>query len=79
MVIAYGRLLDTSRWSQTKRAWISFACWVIPQTACFIWIGIEYKKFGGGEIENTLDYKLYVLPRSHVPHGLLTALSFKTH
>ncbi|KAF5966685.1 major facilitator superfamily transporter [Fusarium coicis] len=46
-----------TRWSQTKRAWISFACWLIPQAACFIWIGIEYAKFGGGKLENALDYE----------------------
>ncbi|KAK6213156.1 major facilitator superfamily transporter [Colletotrichum tabaci] len=59
MVIAYGKLLDTSRWSQAKRAWISFVFWVIPQTACFIWIGIEYSKFGGGKTEEALDYALH--------------------
>ncbi|KAG5743952.1 hypothetical protein H9Q69_005044 [Fusarium xylarioides] len=61
-VIAYGKLLDRTRWSQTKRAWISFACWLIPQAACFIWIGIEYAKFGGGKLENALDYETYAGP-----------------
>ncbi|KAG9499492.1 hypothetical protein J7337_007948 [Fusarium musae] len=56
-VVAFGKLLDRTRWSQTKRAWISFACWLIPQAACFIWIGIEYAKFGGGKLENALDYE----------------------
>ncbi|RKL44800.1 hypothetical protein BFJ72_g3451 [Fusarium proliferatum] len=42
---------------KTKRAWISFACWLIPQAACFIWIGIEYSKFGGSKLENALDYE----------------------
>ncbi|CZR42805.1 uncharacterized protein FPRO_10108 [Fusarium proliferatum ET1] len=56
-VILYGKLLDRTRWSQTKRAWISFACWLIPQAACFIWIGIEYSKFGGRKLENALDYE----------------------
>ncbi|KAH6886962.1 major facilitator superfamily transporter [Thelonectria olida] len=55
MVIAFGRLLDTSRWSQARRAWISFAFWVIPQAACFIWIGIEYSKFGTSTA--ALDYE----------------------
>ncbi|KAF5578300.1 major facilitator superfamily transporter [Fusarium pseudoanthophilum] len=59
-VVAFGKLLDRTRWSQTKRAWISFACWLIPQAACFIWIGIEYAKFGGGKLENALDYETYV-------------------
>ena len=46
MVIAFGRLLDMKRWTRGRRAWIAFLCWVIPQIACFIWIGIEYSKFG---------------------------------
>ncbi|RBR10207.1 uncharacterized protein FIESC28_09593 [Fusarium coffeatum] len=58
MVIAYGKLLDTAHWSQKKRAWIAFAFWAIPQAACFIWIGIEYSKFGGGATD-ALDYKLH--------------------
>lgn len=62
MVIAYGKLLDTAHWSQKKRAWIAFAFWAIPQAACFIWIGIEYSKFGGGATD-ALDYKLYVLSK----------------
>ncbi|KAH7199380.1 major facilitator superfamily domain-containing protein [Fusarium oxysporum] len=57
MVMVYGKVLDRTRWSQAKRAWISFACWLIPQTACFIWIGIEYSKFGGGKLESALDYE----------------------
>ncbi|KAL5603968.1 hypothetical protein FOVSG1_006718 [Fusarium oxysporum f. sp. vasinfectum] len=78
MVIAYGKLLDTPRWSQTKRAWISFACWVIPQTACFIWIGIEYKKFGGGEIETTLDYKLHTRrwAEAYLPYLIMFSTSY---
>ncbi|RKL20289.1 hypothetical protein BFJ68_g2998 [Fusarium oxysporum] len=56
-VMAYGKLLDRTRWSQTKRAWISFACWLIPQAACFIWIGIEYAKFVRRKLENALDYE----------------------
>jgi hypothetical protein len=56
MVIAYGRLLDSKRWSQRKRAWIAFAFWVIPQAACIIWIGIEYSKFGTAKA--ALDYTL---------------------
>ncbi|KAH7118350.1 major facilitator superfamily transporter [Dactylonectria macrodidyma] len=55
MVIAYGKLLDTSRWPQAKRAWIAFALWAIPQAASFIWIGIEYSKFGAAQ--DALDYK----------------------
>lgn len=56
MVIAFGRLLDMKRWSQKTRAWISFALWVIPQSACFIWIGMEYKYFG--KADASLDYIL---------------------
>lgn len=56
MVMAFGRLLDTKRWSQKTRGWIGFMCWLIPQAACFIWIGIEYSKFGSAKA--ALDYKL---------------------
>ncbi|KAF5539083.1 major facilitator superfamily transporter [Fusarium phyllophilum] len=31
-----------------------------PLAACFIWIGIEYAKFGRGKLENALDYETYV-------------------
>jgi hypothetical protein len=56
MVIAYGRLLDQKRWSQTARAWIGFSIWVIPQAGCFIWLGIEYSKYGAKKV--ALDYGL---------------------
>lgn len=56
MVIAYGRLLDLKRWPQTKRAWIAFMLWLIPQATCFVWIGIEYSKFGTAKA--ALDYQL---------------------
>ncbi|KAK2030393.1 major facilitator superfamily transporter [Colletotrichum zoysiae] len=59
MVIAYGKLLDKTRWSQSKRAWIAFILWTIPQAASFIWIGIEYHKFGGGKSKVALDYELH--------------------
>ncbi|KAF2171625.1 hypothetical protein M409DRAFT_63263 [Zasmidium cellare ATCC 36951] len=55
LVIAYGKLLDTKRWSRGRRAWISFLCWLVPQIACFIWIGIEYGKCGQRTV--ALDYK----------------------
>ena len=56
MVVAYGRLLDWKRWSQRQRAWMAFIIWLIPQVACFIWIGIEYGKFGTSKA--ALDYQL---------------------
>ena len=55
-MIAFGRLLDLKHWSQKTRAWISFAFWVIPQAACFIWIGLEYTSLGTGKA--SLDYVL---------------------
>lgn len=54
MVLAYGRLLDCRRLSQARRAWIAFALWAVPQALCFVWIGIEYGKFGKGK--HALDY-----------------------
>ncbi|KUI72315.1 UNC93-like protein 2 [Cytospora mali] len=55
MVMAYGRMLDMRRWSQAARAWLAFILWLVPQICCFIWIGIEYSKFGT-ETEQGLDY-----------------------
>lgn len=54
MVLLYGRFLDRRTYSQAKRAWIAFALWVVPQAACFVWVGIEYSKFGTAE--TALDY-----------------------
>lgn len=56
MVILYGRLLDTKRWTQSQRAWIAFSMWVVPQAACMIWIGINYARFGTATA--ALDYEL---------------------
>ncbi|GAM34500.1 hypothetical protein TCE0_015f02123 [Talaromyces pinophilus] len=69
MVIAYGKLLDMKRWSQIHRAWISFAIWVIPQAGCFIWIGIEYSKYGA--TKTAFDY---VLQRSQWAEAYLPYL-----
>ncbi|RDW68475.1 hypothetical protein BP5796_09132 [Coleophoma crateriformis] len=55
MVISYGWLLDMKKWSQRQRAWIAFIIWLIPQVGCFIWIGIEYSKFGTAK--TALDYQ----------------------
>ncbi|EFX05847.1 membrane protein [Grosmannia clavigera kw1407] len=56
MVLAYGRLLDARSLSQKRRAWIAFVLWAVPQAACFVWIGVEYGKFGRGKYH--LDYQL---------------------
>ena len=56
MVLGYGRLLDQSRWSQKFRAWMGFSIWLIPQAGCFIWLGIEYHKYGRQKV--ALDYGL---------------------
>lgn len=56
MVLVYGRFLDLKKRSQARRAWIAFVLWLVPQVACFIWIGIEYSKFGTQEA--ALDYLL---------------------
>jgi hypothetical protein len=56
MVMLYGKLLDMKRWSQPQRAYIAFAGWVVPQIGGFIWIGIEYSKFGSDS--TALDYTL---------------------
>ncbi|KAK1538386.1 major facilitator superfamily transporter [Colletotrichum paranaense] len=80
MVLAYGKLLDTSRWSQARRAWISFFFWVIPQAMCFIWIGIEYSKFGGGKIEEALDYELHTRrwAEAYLPYLIMFSTGYWT-
>ncbi|KAL5587004.1 hypothetical protein ACKRZS_003624 [Fusarium odoratissimum] len=78
MVMVYGKVLDRTRWSQAKRAWISFACWLIPQTACFIWIGIEYSKFGGGKLESALDYETNTRrwAEAYLPYLIMQSTSY---
>ncbi|PCD32533.1 hypothetical protein AU210_008781 [Fusarium oxysporum f. sp. radicis-cucumerinum] len=77
-VMAYGKLLDRTRWSQTKRAWISFACWLIPQAACFIWIGIEYAKFVRRKLENALDYETNTRrwTEAYLPYLIMQSTSY---
>lgn len=43
------------RWSRGRRAWVAFLFWLLPQIACFIWIGIEYGKYGQTNV--ALDYE----------------------
>ncbi|KAF4345823.1 major facilitator superfamily transporter [Fusarium beomiforme] len=78
LVMAYGKLLDRSSWSQPKRAWISFVCWVIPQAAAFIWIGIEYAKFGGGKLEHALDYGTNTRrwAEAYLPYLIMSSFSY---
>ena len=45
MVIIYGVVLDNGKMSQKKRAWMAFLCWVIPQTAAFIWLAVNDNNF----------------------------------
>ncbi|KZL63676.1 membrane protein (major facilitator superfamily transporter) [Colletotrichum tofieldiae] len=80
MVIAYGKLLDMSRWSQAKRAWISFILWVVPQAVCFIWIGIEYSKFGGGKSKEALDYETHTArwAEAYLPYLIMFSTGYWT-
>ncbi|KZL80102.1 major facilitator superfamily transporter [Colletotrichum incanum] len=80
MVIAYGKLLDMSRWSQAKRAWISFIFWVVPQAICFIWIGIEYRKFGGGKSKEALDYETHTArwAEAYLPYLIMFSTGYWT-
>ncbi|KAH4068456.1 hypothetical protein HBH92_016150 [Parastagonospora nodorum] len=41
-VILFGKLLDSTRWSQRHRAWIATTVWVLPQIGCLIWVALEY-------------------------------------
>ncbi|KAF6797012.1 major facilitator superfamily transporter [Colletotrichum sojae] len=80
MVILYGKLLDMTRWTQAKRAWIAFACWVIPQAACFIWIGIEYSKFGGNGTSVALDYETHTerWAEAYLPYLIMFSTGYWT-
>jgi hypothetical protein len=53
-VIIFGKLLDTKWCSQRRRAWTGIMVWIPLQAACFIWIGIIYKK---GDSHPALDYE----------------------
>ncbi|KAJ4244598.1 hypothetical protein NW762_014454 [Fusarium torreyae] len=78
MVVGYGQLLlDNSRWSQAKRAWVAFACWFVPQAACFIWIGIEYKKFGNSDVE-ALDYQFHTKrwAEAYIPYLIMFSTGY---
>ncbi|KAK5045699.1 hypothetical protein LTR84_009068 [Exophiala bonariae] len=70
MVIAFGKLLDTKRWPQRKRAWLSFLCWIIPQAGCFIWIGIEYSKFGTKKAALDYEFERNRWAEAYIPYLL---------
>ncbi|KAH7564377.1 hypothetical protein BM1_01424 [Bipolaris maydis] len=54
-VILFGKLLDTTRWTQRTRAWTAMAVWGILQAACFIWVAVEYHTLPK---KTALDYRL---------------------
>ncbi|OBT73199.1 hypothetical protein VF21_08712 [Pseudogymnoascus sp. 05NY08] len=78
MVVAYGRLMDQQRWSQIHRAWIGVLIWLIPQVGCFIWIGIEYSKFGTEKA--ALDYVLHTRQwaEAYLPYLLIFSTGYLT-
>ncbi|KAK1993281.1 major facilitator superfamily transporter [Colletotrichum falcatum] len=80
MILAYGKLMDMTRWSQSKRAWVSFVLWTIPQAASFVWMGIEYGKFGGGKPKVALDYELHTgrWAEAYLPYLLIFTTSYWT-
>jgi hypothetical protein len=50
----FGKLLDTRWCAQRRRAWVGFLAWLLPQIGCFIWLGIEYHRYGS---KVALDYE----------------------
>ncbi|KFY39273.1 hypothetical protein V495_06039, partial [Pseudogymnoascus sp. VKM F-4514 (FW-929)] len=78
MVVAYGRLMDQQRWSQMHRAWMGFLIWFIPQVGCFIWIGIEYSKFGTEKA--ALDYLLHTRQwaEAYLPYIIIFSTGYLT-
>ncbi|CAA9959598.1 hypothetical protein P3342_004843 [Pyrenophora teres f. teres] len=79
-VLSFGKLLDTKRISQKRKAWIAFLIWLIPQSACFIWVALEYHYRGK---KTALDYTLntQLWAQAYFPYliifvgGYLTQLS----
>ncbi|KAF2217667.1 hypothetical protein CERZMDRAFT_31023 [Cercospora zeae-maydis SCOH1-5] len=79
LVIAYGRLLDMTQWTRGRRAWTAFFCWVVPQIGCFIWIGIEYSKFGTSKNVG-LDYEreTHRWAEAYVPYLIIFVTGYWT-
>ncbi|KAM0722871.1 hypothetical protein Q7P37_001069 [Cladosporium fusiforme] len=65
-VIIFGKLLDSQWWPQKRRAWTGFLVWIIPQIACFIWIGIQYSKLKTGAALITKDTTSWI--RAYFPY-----------
>ncbi|EFQ30384.1 major facilitator superfamily transporter [Colletotrichum graminicola] len=78
IALAFGKLLDRTRWSQTKRAWIAFVLWAVPQAASFIWMGVEYSKFGRGKSKEGLDYELHSgrWAEAYLPYLIMFSTSY---
>ncbi|KAF1938595.1 MFS general substrate transporter [Clathrospora elynae] len=76
-VIIFGKLLDSQRWPQRRRAWAAFSLWIIPQTGCFIWIAFEYHHLGN---RSTLDYNLDTSrwSRAYVPYLIIFVTGYWT-
>lgn len=77
-MIAYGRLLDLSRFSRSHRAWTAFLLWLLPQIACFIWIGINYGHFG--QSSTTLDYTTEPVAwaKAYIPYLIIFVTGYWT-
>jgi hypothetical protein len=57
-LLAFGALLDYSKWSQKTRAWISLGVWAIPQAAALIWTGVNYHRLSLVDGTIAYDYKM---------------------
>jgi hypothetical protein len=67
----FGILLDSRRFSQRKRAWMCFLCWIVPQAASFIWIGINMGWFGDRAKSLRLDFTHSHWAIAYLPYYLI--------
>ncbi|RMZ71107.1 major facilitator superfamily transporter [Pyrenophora seminiperda CCB06] len=76
-VLAFGRLLDSTRIPQKRKAWIGFLIWVIPQGACFIWIALEYHYRGDKTgLDYTLNTRLWA--QAYFPYLIIFVAGYLT-
>lgn len=69
-VVLFGKLLDSTRFSQRRRAWTALSVWGLLQIGCFIWVAIEYSILPG---KVALDYRLqsHKWARAYIPYLII--------
>ncbi|KAH7562174.1 major facilitator superfamily domain-containing protein [Bipolaris maydis] len=76
-VIIFGKLLDSTRWSQRRRAWTAMMAWILPQIACFIWVAYEYHELGDkSALDPKLESKRWA--KAYVPYLIIFVTGYWT-